>query len=301
MGDLRERVPGHSLIDELLRQFDRGAIRIGDRPDELVVDDAARGWFRGVLGERRVAELLGRLGAGWTVLHSVPIGRRRTDIDHVVVGPPGVFTINTKYSPGKQVWTAGHGLRVDNHQVSYLSSSAHEATAASDRLSAASGLTVPVVPVLVFVEPGRLTRTAPSFVDGVGIVVCSDAELLRMLQGRREFSDEQITRIVAAAVRPETWHDEPEGWSDGAHMLREFAALEAAVAPGLGAPVVRPSRARSTAANAGTKGSAGGRSRGAASSRPPRRSRAGQLATGLVLPLAAVVIGLIVLESLVHR
>jgi len=54
----------------------------------VVIDEEATGWFRGVLGERRVAEILEALGPAWTVLHSVPVGRGTSDIGHVVVGPP---------------------------------------------------------------------------------------------------------------------------------------------------------------------------------------------------------------------
>ena len=54
--------------------------------------------------------MLAQLGPEWTVLHSVPVGRGKSDIDHIAIGPPGVFTINTKFSPGKDVWVAGRGM-----------------------------------------------------------------------------------------------------------------------------------------------------------------------------------------------
>lgn len=37
------------------------------------------------------------------ILHSIPVGTGRGDIDHVVIGPPGVFTINTKHHPGRRL------------------------------------------------------------------------------------------------------------------------------------------------------------------------------------------------------
>lgn len=52
-------------------------------------------------GEDRVGQILGALTAhGWLVLHGLQIGR--TDIDHVLVGPGGVITIETKSRRG---WT----------------------------------------------------------------------------------------------------------------------------------------------------------------------------------------------------
>src|SRR6187402_2325790 len=94
--DLAQRVPGQSLIEQLLVEWDQGHIRLGEMPGTVVIDEDARGWYWGVLGERRTASLLSTLDHQWTVLHSVPVGSGKTDIDHVAIGPGGVFTINTK-------------------------------------------------------------------------------------------------------------------------------------------------------------------------------------------------------------
>lgn len=58
----------------------------------------SQSWRVGAAGERRVAEdLRSRTRADplWQSLHSVPVGTQGSDIDHVVLGPGGVFTINT--------------------------------------------------------------------------------------------------------------------------------------------------------------------------------------------------------------
>jgi hypothetical protein len=47
---------------------------------------------------RAVAKGLPKLDEAWRVLHSVPVGSRDSDIDHVVIGPGGVYTINAKTS-----------------------------------------------------------------------------------------------------------------------------------------------------------------------------------------------------------
>jgi hypothetical protein len=57
-------------------------------------------WDRGATGEESVGEVLAQLeGSGWHVLHDVVIGARG-NIDHVVVGCGGVFTIETKSHAG---------------------------------------------------------------------------------------------------------------------------------------------------------------------------------------------------------
>ena len=54
----------------------------------------ARRWQHGAAGERLVARRLRRLPRTWTVLHD--IDRGRGNIDHIAIGPHGVFTIETK-------------------------------------------------------------------------------------------------------------------------------------------------------------------------------------------------------------
>lgn len=249
MSDLRERVPGHSLIDELLRQWDVGAIHVDATSDAVVIDDEAVSWYRGVIGERRVATLLATLGDGHTVLHSVPVGRLSADIDHVVISPAGVFTVNTKYSPGKPVWSAGFGLYVDGHSQSYVRNSINEARRAGELLAKAAGLTVPVTALIVFVDPEYIDHKAPAGgSDGdPDVRVLTQDELLRAVSGRPVFSEEQVARIIEAAVLPQTWHKAPKLSTVGRHITREFEALEEAVGPRLARPVVAPSRAQSVA------------------------------------------------------
>lgn len=54
---------------------------------------------RGAKGEEHVGGLLDRLAReGWHVVHDANFGRG--DIDHVAIGPAGVFTVETKSHPG---------------------------------------------------------------------------------------------------------------------------------------------------------------------------------------------------------
>jgi hypothetical protein len=56
-------------------------------------------WDRGASGEEEIGRLLEGLGAGWLALHDVDTGRG--NIDHVVIGPGGLFTIETKSHRGR--------------------------------------------------------------------------------------------------------------------------------------------------------------------------------------------------------
>jgi hypothetical protein len=81
------------------------------------LDEERTAWYRGALGEATVGRLLEKLPEGWTVLHAVPVGKGDSDIDQVVIGPGGVFTINTKNHAGQKVWVAGRTLLVSGHPV----------------------------------------------------------------------------------------------------------------------------------------------------------------------------------------
>jgi len=294
VSDLRQRVPGHSLVDELLRQWDLGTIRLDG--DEVVIDEEAQSWYRGVLGERRVASVLDALDDRWTVLHSIPVGKGTTDIDHVVIGQSGVFTINTKYSPGKDVWVAGRGMYVGGHKQHYVMNSLAEAKRASELLSSAAGLTVPVTALIVFVDPAKLTHKAAA---GGGeyepeIRVIRDTEILTTIRTRPVFSAEQAERIVEAAIQPATWHASPVPSSSGIHIAGEFAALEEAMGAHLAGPVTRPpattSRPRAVAARRPARSTRPIRtSRSSSSKRRPKRSKLEKLVYELAFPIAGLI------------
>lgn len=58
-------------------------------------------WRRGAEGEEHVGRVLEELSAdGWHVLHDVSFGRG--NIDHIAIGPGGVFTVETKSHGGRR-------------------------------------------------------------------------------------------------------------------------------------------------------------------------------------------------------
>ena len=62
------------------------------------LERSAAAWEAGAVGEQATGQVLARLDpALWTTWHDVRWpGRQRANIDHVVVGPPGVFVIDSK-------------------------------------------------------------------------------------------------------------------------------------------------------------------------------------------------------------
>ena len=59
-------------------------------------------WRRGAAGERRTARLLGPLERqGWVVLHDLALPGSRANLDHLVIGPGGVFVVDSKQYRGR--------------------------------------------------------------------------------------------------------------------------------------------------------------------------------------------------------
>lgn len=221
---LGTRVPGQAVIEELLAL--QGQVRPRSAFQRIFgigpLTPESEPWYRGALGEMAVGRILANLGPDWLVLHAVPVGAGSSDIDHVLIGPAGVFTINTKNHSGKPVWVAGKTLMVAGRKTRHLYNAAHEAARASKLLSAAVGFPVQVRGVVVIVEPKSLTiKARPE-----QVAVVSDNQLLRWL---RSFSPAlppvELGRISATAVQPRTWHKRPAAHGDQLALQLRFEAL----------------------------------------------------------------------------
>jgi hypothetical protein len=84
--------------------------RLRFRPSER-----ARTWQRGAAGEQQTARLLDRLGRdGYVVLHDLAVPGSPANIDHLAIGPSGVFVIDSKQWTG-HVHQSADGLIWHNH------------------------------------------------------------------------------------------------------------------------------------------------------------------------------------------
>jgi hypothetical protein len=84
-------------------------------------------WRRGAAGEQRTARLLAGLERqGWVVLHDLAVPGSRANIDHLVIGPGGVFVIDSKQYRGRlrldasgRLWHGRHPLTPTLRTVSF--------------------------------------------------------------------------------------------------------------------------------------------------------------------------------------
>lgn len=206
--DLSARVAGQGARDRAIEELEARRAEVGRFRTWVgkVVDARTdeRAWRIGAAAEESIgAELERLIPHGWRILHSVPVGAGSSDIDHVLIGPPGVFTVNSKHHPGANVWVVPRQLRVNNQPVPYLRNSRHEAARASALLTAAARMPVTATAVLVLrLGSGSLTvREHPG--DVLVYRATKAAKALRRLP--TSLTAEQVDRIHDAARWRSTW------------------------------------------------------------------------------------------------
>ncbi|MFI1937438.1 nuclease-related domain-containing protein [Streptomyces purpureus] len=135
--DLAAERPGTGLLDRIAARV------LGRRP--------------GRAAEARVGAELDRLTKrGWHVLHAVPLPDG-PDLEHLLIGLGGVFTIHTRHHPEKAVWVGDDTLRMDGADPQpYVADLRAEARRVAAALERHCGFRVPVQPVLVWVDVSKL-------------------------------------------------------------------------------------------------------------------------------------------------
>lgn len=155
-------------------------------------------WRRGALGERIVGKELERLGSQWRVLHSVPDGNRGGDIDHLLMGPGGVFAINTKNHTRVPVKVTAGAVYVSGRGTDYLRKAREQAARATGRLGV---MVFPMLCIIPEVEGKYAERGTPPDVA----VVRSD-RLSKWAEALiPKLSAEQVEEVYAKARRSSTW------------------------------------------------------------------------------------------------
>ena len=181
---LREAEPKPRFLSRILRE--RGA-------------DAS--WVKGAQGELVVGSLLEKLPRDrWKVFHDISVGRRGRNIDHLVIGKSGVFTINTKNRAG-EVRVSPRTLSVNGYRSDYLPRATEEGRLVSHRLTSALGSSVVATPVIAILSDDIRVTSQPE-----DVYVVAAQELVPWLEARPEIlSLAQAAAIRRVAGRRDTW------------------------------------------------------------------------------------------------
>jgi hypothetical protein len=171
----------------------------------LGVHTDERAWRIGADGEEKIGNLLAKLARKdprWRFVHAIPVGDRGSDIDHLVIGPAGVFSVNTKHHPRAKIWVGGNTLMVNGVRQPYIRNSRHEAARAAKLLTAACGFPVQVEGLIVTVRAEKVVvKERPE-----GVHVVERIHLSRWLRRRPgDLGPETLDALFEAARRSTTW------------------------------------------------------------------------------------------------
>lgn len=157
----------------------------------LRLERSAAAWEAGAVGERVTGGALSELDAAvWTVWHDVRWpGRERANIDHVVVGPPGVFVIDSKNWSG-DLTVANGVLRQNGHSRESAVAGVAEAGLAVFELVP----DVPVHPVMCFAREEPLSGWVRD------VMLCSTNNVVVMLQTRPQALTPDQVRTLSARL-----------------------------------------------------------------------------------------------------
>lgn len=161
--------------------------------DDLSVDS-------GPVGSR-----LDRLtGIGWHVQHNVPMGRQGDVVEHLLIGPGGVYTVTVRSHLRTHVTIDRHTIRVDDRPVSYLRDARLEAHRAEKLLADAVGSQVVVRPVVVLETVAPVNLSAVTMPDDVLVLQGWDVPGVFPRVPDR-LSAELVSKLVVAARARSTW------------------------------------------------------------------------------------------------
>jgi hypothetical protein len=136
-------------------------------------------WRRGAVGERRTARMLDPLERhGWVVLHDLALPGSHANIDHLAIGPGGVFVIDSKQyrgrfqlDPSGRLWHGRHSLAPTLRAVSFEADQAAQVLpdpgVAVVPIVAVHGAQVPWGKVVTDGVPVVTARRLPSLLGGL--------------------------------------------------------------------------------------------------------------------------------------
>jgi hypothetical protein len=163
-------------------------------------------WRQGVRGEREVGRALDKAIAGrrgWLLLHGIKRNSRGTDVDHLLIGPGGIFSINAKFHEGKRVWVGEHAVVLGRTPTKHVFEARAEAKAVKKILDAACPTPHPVTPVVVIAGSSRFSRGKKVPDD---VVVLPVGEISDWLNGLGEsMRPWEVEQLYGVARWERTW------------------------------------------------------------------------------------------------
>jgi hypothetical protein len=169
-----------------------------NRPGQLIENEDDASYRAGVAGEQRTAGVLAGLEhIGYRVLHSIPLSPRK-DIDHLVIGPTGIWTVNTKATTYDVTAKAGGAVYSDGYRQKWIESITRDAAVAAEHLSAAARMDLQCQPLVAVWSTMSVSSSHDALVAGETLLGAITGPVDR-------FPAEWADVIYNVARRSDTW------------------------------------------------------------------------------------------------
>lgn len=170
--------PNRSALADRLQRWSRSA-------DERALKNAAK-------AEKKIERELAWLGDEWHVLHVVDRAGHEGDIDYILIGPAGVFTLTVRRLRNSAVLVADSRVLVDGHPRNYVRDAQRGSEGVERTLAEACRQTVRVRPVIVVVDVDDFTvQRMPS---GMHVTTCR--RLLPWLKSLPDSMDSETVDLI---------------------------------------------------------------------------------------------------------
>lgn len=142
---------------------------------------------------------------GWLVLDDVPVSRQGDLLDHLLIGPGGVFAIRVHLHPGCDVRMSRNRIEIDGRSTNYLRDARLESGRVQQMLHAAVDFVVEVRSVVVL---GGARCAGTRMLDAALVLAPTDVPAAFRRQSPI-LAATKVEALRAAAGRRATWTSRP--------------------------------------------------------------------------------------------
>lgn len=167
-------------------------------------DEDGKSWVKGLEGENIVLEQLNRLPKDYFVFHDITLPRGYGNIDHIVIGPTGLFVIETKNYSGKFRIIGDQWYRYKNNQYSKMEK------------NPGKQLIINILQLKSFLEEANISKSKVYANGIVALVqknysitrqpenykVCSPSEIPDYILSRQETNNKKLLAKIAMELEP---------------------------------------------------------------------------------------------------
>jgi hypothetical protein len=141
--------------------------------------------------------LAGLERTGYRMLHSVPLSPRK-DIDHLVIGPTGIWAINTKATTYDVTARADDAVYSDGYRQKLVESIIRDAAVAGEPLSVAARMALDCRPLVAVWTSMSVSSSSAALIAGEDLVGA-------LTDPGAGFPPEWVDVVYNVARRSDTW------------------------------------------------------------------------------------------------